>query len=34
MLTNYEPEELAARVFWLAMAGIAAQIAVIVLLIY
>ena len=34
MANDYKPEELASRVFWLATAGICAQIAVVVLLIY
>jgi len=34
MANNYKPEELAARVFWLSLAGIAAQISLIILLIY
>jgi hypothetical protein len=33
MSKDYKPEELAARVFWLAAAGICAQIAVIALFI-
>jgi hypothetical protein len=34
MVTEYKPEELAKRVFWLAMAGIAAQIVIILLIIH
>ena len=34
MANSSKPAELAARVFWLAMTGIAVQIAIIVLLIY
>ena len=34
MAKEYKPEELAARVFWLSVAGIVTQVTIIVLLMY